>query len=138
MQRKKRGREFRDNVEGAFKAAVAFNTRVITPILAEFSTNAPGAGEFDCEFNESESQPEFIHVCELHGHRLTVSLLYWIAGSAQLNCGFGYAPRDKPFKIGSFHEADLDERTQSWLKARLLEKYRTHMERNRTSYDKNA
>src|SRR5690349_4989891 len=107
MQRQKQDREFRDNVEDAFKTAVAFNTRVITPVLAEFSANVPGASAFDCEFEESESQPEFIHACELHGQRLTVSLLYWIAGSAQLNCGFGYAVRDEPFKIDSFHEPHL-------------------------------
>jgi hypothetical protein len=85
LQRQKRGREFRDNVEDAFKTAVAFNTRVVSPVLAEFSDSVPGAAGFECEFKESESQPEFIHVCELHGQRLTVSLLYWIAGSAQLN-----------------------------------------------------
>jgi hypothetical protein len=138
LQRKKRGREFRDNVEDMFKTVVAFNARVIAPVLAEFSAGAPGAGGFDCEFNESESQPEFIHVCELHGQRLTVSLLYWIAGSAQLNCGFGYTPRDEPFKIDSFHETDLDERTRSWLKARLLERYRAHMERTRHFNDESA
>lgn len=135
LQRKKRGREFRDNVEDAFKTAVAFNTRVIAPVLAEFSGSILGAKEFNCEFQESESQPEFVHVCELHRQRLTVSLLYWIAGSARLNCGFGYVVGDEPFRIDSFHEPDLDERAQSWLKARLLDKYRDHMERHSSFND---
>lgn len=138
LQRQKQGREFRDNVEDAFKTAVAFNTRVIAPVLAEFTASIPGAGGFECEFQESESQPEFIHVCKLHGQRLTVSLLYWIAGSARLNCGFGHVVKEEPFKIDSFDEPDLDQRTRSWLKARLLEKYRDRMERNRPFNDERA
>ena len=131
QHRERRAREFRDNVESAFKKAVAFNARVIAPLLAEFSAGAPGASEFNCEFKESESQPEFVHSCEVHGKRLTVSLLYWIAGSARLTCDFGYTTNDDPFSIKSFDEPELDINVVKWLKSRLLLKYQEHLERNR-------
>ena len=138
LHRERRARKFRDNVEEAFKKAVAFNSRVIARVLADFSSGAPGAGEFTCDFKESESQPEFVHSCEVHGRKLTVSLLYWIAGSARLTCDFGYVTNDEPFSIKSFDEPDLDTRVQTWLKSRLLEKYRTHLERNRLFNNKDV
>jgi hypothetical protein len=128
-ERAVRGRQFRDNVEDAFKTAVAFNSRVISPVLVDFSTSAPGASEFVCEFKESESQPEFVHACDLDGQRLQVSLLYWIAGSARLSCGFGYGYKEDAFKIDSFAEPGLDQRVHVWLKAQLLEAYRSHLKR---------
>ena len=129
-ERAVRGRQFRDNVEDAFKTAVAFNNRVITPILVDFSASVQDASEFECEFKESESQPEFVHVCNLAGRRLEVSLLYWIAGSARLTCGFGYGHKEDAFKIESFDEPDLDQRVQDWLKTELLNNYRSHLDRH--------
>ncbi len=129
QERAVRGRQFRDNVEDAFKTAVAFNNRVITPVLADFSASVQGASEFECEFKESESQPEFVHASKLDGQRLQVSLLYWIAGSARLSCGFGYGYKEDAFQIESFRESDLDQRVQTWLKAQLLEVYRSHVKR---------
>ncbi len=129
-KRAAREKEFRQDCDDAFEAADSFNNRVIVPVLAEFSAGAPGASDFECEFNESDSQPEFIHSCKMQKHRLTVSLLYWTAGSAQLRCGLGYVVRDDPFDIVSLHEPDLDARAKAWLQSRLLEKYQEQMSRS--------
>ena len=134
-KREERAKQFRDNVEDAFKTAVAFNTRVVAPVLHEFSSNAPGVSNFECEFKNSDSQPEFTHSCDMHGQRFAVSLLYWIAGSARITSGFGYVLRGEEFKIESFQEDGLEDRVTNWLKSQLLEQYRNHMGRTRLDTD---
>ena len=129
QHREEREKQFRENVKSAFQTADAFNNRVITPILTEFAADAPGVSEYKCEFNESDSQPEFVHSCKLYDQRFAVSFLYWIAGSARICCGFGYAINGDEFKIESFDESDLDGRVDSWLRSNLLEKYKSFMDR---------
>jgi len=120
---------FRRDAENAFALADAFNKRVVIPLLADFSANASGAGEFVCEFKKSDSQPEFSHECKLHDRKLIVSQLYWIAGSARLRCGFDYSSDEPTLKIESFEQPDPDNLVHSWLETQLLEKYAAHMKR---------
>ncbi|MFN7841633.1 MAG: hypothetical protein ACK5YR_09275 [Pirellula sp.] len=116
----------REDSKAMMLTAEAFCDRVIKPVLAEFSSAAQ-VDDFVREYLASESQPTFSYSCDVHQKRMFVEVVYWLAGSAQIQCDFGYRSNDTSFKIGSFDEPGLDEEAILWLKKKLLEKYQAHL-----------
>ncbi|MFN7291112.1 MAG: hypothetical protein ACK5T6_11040, partial [Pirellula sp.] len=87
----------REDSKAMMLTAEAFCDRVIKPVLAEFSSAAQ-VDDFVREYLASESQPTFSYSCDVHQKRMFVEVVYWLAGSAQIQCDFGYRSNDTSFK----------------------------------------